>query len=225
MNQSSRPTTLRAKLNHRSRHFRNRPTLSFAALAFVAMLFASSNWLDPAHGLLLSFDVASALFLVTTAVLMAHATPPTMRDRARAQQEGRWVVLSVSMVAALVVIVTLSLELHSGRSGSLFQLVLSAITIVLSWCFFNTMFTLHYAHDYYAAGDLTAPGLAFPGTDTPDYWDFTYFAFVIGMTFQVSDVQITSCTLRRLALLHSVIAFFFNVVIIALTVNIVAGLG
>ena len=87
------------------------------------------------------------------------------------------------------------------------------------------MFALHYAHDYYHAADTTATGLDFPGAEKPDYWDFMYFAFVIGMTFQVSDVQISRRIMRRVALLHSVIAFFFNVVIIAITVNIVAGLG
>jgi uncharacterized membrane protein len=91
--------------------------------------------------------------------------------------------------------------------------------------FVNIMFALHYAHDYYAAPDANASGLAFPGTSEPDYWDFMYFAFVLGMTFQVSDVQITSRGVRRFALMHGVLAFFFNVVIIALTVNIVAGLA
>jgi uncharacterized membrane protein len=96
-------------------------------------------------------------------------------------------------------------------------------SIVLTWLFINVMFALHYAHGFY--GDYGKPhqGLEFPGRENPDYWDFAYFSIVIGMTFQVSDVQITSRELRRVVLLHSVIAFFFNVFIIAVTVNIVAG--
>jgi uncharacterized membrane protein len=87
----------------------------------------------------------------------------------------------------------------------------------------NSIFAMHYAHGYYGNLGAAHRGLDFPGEEEPDYWDFTYFAVVIGMTFQVSDVQITSRHLRRMALLHGVIAFFMNVFIIAMTVNIVAG--
>jgi uncharacterized membrane protein len=114
--------------------------------------------------------------------------------------------------------------LHSKNAAPL-QVALSVSSIVLAWVFVNTVFTLHYAHDFYLGADPAQAGLAFPGSEEPDYWDFMYFAFVLGMTFQVSDVQITRRGLRRFALLHSVLAFFFNVVIIALTVNIIAGLG
>ena len=148
-----------------------------------------------------------------------------MRLHASAQQEGRWAVLAVSLLLALVILVALSLELRSARNGSLLQITLAATTVVLSWGFMNTMFALHYVHDYYNTVDTAGAGLDFPGTEKPDYWDFVYFAFVIGMTFQVSDVQISNRILRRVALLHSLIAFFFNVVIIAITVNIVAGSG
>ena len=96
---------------------------------------------------------------------------------------------------------------------------------MLSWLFFNVMFGMHYAHGFYGDFGKKHEGLDFPGTEEPDYWDFMYFAIVIGMTFQVSDVQISSRYLRRVALLHSVIAFFFNVFIIAMSVNIAAGLA
>jgi uncharacterized membrane protein len=92
----------------------------------------------------------------------------------------------------------------------------------------NTIFALHYAHFFYGDSDdptgAEARGLAFPGHAEPDYWDFLYFAFVIGMTFQVSDVQIEDHRLRRIALAHGVLAFFFNVVVLALTINIIASL-
>jgi uncharacterized membrane protein len=90
------------------------------------------------------------------------------------------------------------------------------------------MFALHYAHSFYGdadgPADAEARGLAFPGRAEPDYWDFLYFSFTIGMTFQVSDVQIEGHRLRRTALVHGVLAFFFNVVVLALTINIIAGL-
>ena len=94
------------------------------------------------------------------------------------------------------------------------------LTIVLSWAFIHTMFALHYAHEFY---DRTAGGMAFPGDDRePDYWDFVYFSFVIGMTSQVSDVDVTSKEIRRTVTAHGVVAFVFNVALLALTINLAA---
>lgn len=99
----------------------------------------------------------------------------------------------------------------------------AAVSIVLSWLYLNMIFALHYAHGYYSHRNALHKGLDFPGKEDPDYWDFAYFALVLGMTFQVSDVQIVSRRMRRTALVHSVIAFFFNVFIIAISVNVAAG--
>ena len=106
---------------------------------------------------------------------------------------------------------------------SVADLIAAAASIVLSWLYMNMIFALHYAHGYYGHGNAMHKGLDFPGTDEPDYWDFAYFALVLGMTFQVSDVQIVNRRVRRTALTHSVIAFFFNVFIIAISVNVAAG--
>lgn len=225
MPQTTPSNSFLGKLRHHTRHVWNRPTLSFSAMVFLVVLFASSYQLQWVHSLLLAFDVAAASFLFTTAMLLTHSTPSLMQHRARVQREGRWAVLAVSMMLALVILIALSLELRSARNGSLLQVGLAAVTVMLAWGFLNTMFALHYAHDYYDAANTTGAGLDFPGAEKPDYWDFMYFAFVIGMTFQVSDVQISNRIMRRVALLHSLIAFFFNVVIVAITVNIVAGLG
>ena len=100
------------------------------------------------------------------------------------------------------------------------QLILAVMTIALSWAAIHTTFALHYAHDYYRG---TQPGgLAFPGDDKPDYWDFVYFSFVIGMTAQVSDVGVTAKVIRRTATAHGVISFIFNTALVALMVNIAA---
>jgi uncharacterized membrane protein len=133
-----------------------------------------------------------------------------------------------AVALSAVVLVALATELKAAKGGGAPEVAIAAVSIVLSWLFVNTMFAVHYAHSYYgdsnhAAGDAQIDGLDFPGTKQPDYWDFVYFAIVLGMTFQVSDVQITSRPMRRTALMHSVIAFFFNVVIIAISVNIAAG--
>lgn len=220
------PVFLPTWLRQRTRHLWNRPHLSFAALLFLGILLAASPERHPAYSLLLAFDAAATFFLFVTVRMMNQATTAAMSRRAQAQREGRWSVLIAGMAVSLATIGALAMELH-GDGGSWLQIVLAASTIILSWCFFNTLFALHYAHAYYdhVGSEAMLAGLEFPGTETPDYWDFMYFAFVLGMTFQVSDVQIVSRPLRRLALLHGLIAFFFNVVIIALTVNVIAGLG
>lgn len=220
------PVPFPAWLRQRTRHIWNRPHLSVAALLFLGILLTSSPERHSAYSLLLAFDAAATFFLLVTVRMMNQATTAAMSRRARAQREGRWPVLIAGLAVSLATIGALAMELH-GKDGSWLRIALAASTIVLAWCFFNTLFALHYAHAYYDSADNEAipAGLEFPHTETPDYWDFMYFAFVLGMTFQVSDVQIASRSLRRLALLHGLIAFFFNVVIIALTVNVIAGLG
>jgi uncharacterized membrane protein len=102
---------------------------------------------------------------------------------------------------------------------------LTIATILLSWFFVHTIFALHYAHEYYGERrDGVIGGLNFPGDDDPDYWDFFYFSLVVGMTSQVSDVAITSKSIRRVATMHGALSFFFNVTVLALTINIVSGL-
>jgi uncharacterized membrane protein len=99
---------------------------------------------------------------------------------------------------------------------------LATTTIALSWAFIHTFFALHYAHDFYGEHGAKQGGLNFPGDDEPDYWDFVYFSFVIGMTSQVSDVTVTSKPIRQTVAAHGIVSFFFNVTLLALTVNIAA---
>jgi uncharacterized membrane protein len=93
---------------------------------------------------------------------------------------------------------------------------------VLSWVFIHTIFALHYAHDYYGEYGAKQSGLNFPGDEPPDYWDFVYFSFVIGMTSQVSDVAVAGRPIRRTVIAHGVVSFFFNVALLALMVNLAA---
>jgi uncharacterized membrane protein len=209
---------------HHTRHIRHRPRFSLSAAVFILLggaLYASG--MPPARAVLLAFNIAALLFLVATAYMFAHSETAKMRSRARLQDEGQWGFLGSGIVVSLVVLVALVTELHGAKSDGLLGILLAAGSLLLSWMFMNTMFALHYAHMYYGARSAKEKGLDFPGVQDPDYWDFAYFAFVLGMTFQVSDVQINLQTMRRLALVHSIIAFFFNVIIIALTVNVVAG--
>lgn len=215
---------LKPKRRRRWGLVRSRPWTIVSLLIFVLIVAGLYVGGVPlANALLLGFDVAAVIFLGVIAYLFNRAEPDRMRRRAQAIDTGRWVVLLSGVLLAAVVLGALGVELHAAKSGGLLGLVVSVLSVILSWLFLNVMFAIHYAHGYY--GDLGEKhtGLDFPDTPEPDYWDFAYFSIVIGMTFQVSDVQITSKYLRRVVLMHSVIAFFFNVFIIAISVNIAAG--
>ena len=133
-------------------------------------------------------------------------------------------IVSTPAAASVALVISEAASASSGVDRGV-EALLTLGTVAASWLFVHVLFGLHYAHRFYAPdkkGDRG--GLRFPGETEPDYWDFTYFSVVLNMTFQTSDVAITSRTIRRLVLLHSVIAFFFNVIILAITVNVVAGL-
>ncbi len=206
------------------RYLKSRPRTILSLMIFV-LAAAALLALDfrPATAVLLAFDLAAIVFLSIMAHMFNKANTAHMRTQAKAMDTGRWGILWSGIVLSTVVLVALSNELHAAKVGGVLALVIGAISVVLSWLFLNTMFAIHYAHGFYGDFGDKHTGLDFPETPHPDYWDFTYFAIVIGMCFQVSDVQVTSRYLRRVVLLHSVIAFFFNVFIIAITVNIVAG--
>lgn len=173
--------------------------------------------------LLLGFDAGALVFLISTFRIFNSAAPEQMRVRAQQQDVGYKSVLWSSVALSCIVMVALWVEMRGGKGGGWLGIIAAFGSIVLSWLYMNTIFALHYAHGFYSRHRLMYKGLEFPGTKEPDYWDFAYFAVVIGMTFQVSDVQIVNRHLRRMALVHSIIAFFFNVFIIALSVNVVAG--
>ena len=203
-----------------------RPRFNTCAVLFVGLVatFIAGD-AGIAHAIVLAFTIASAIFLASMAHLFARASVASIKVRARNEDPGRWGLLVASIVLSGIVLVSMGLELQASKAGGAFGIALAAVGLLLSWLFMNTMFALHYAHAYYGDGRHGAVrgGLEFPGKDDPDYLDFLYFAVVIGMTFQVSDVQISDRHLRRIALAQSVAAFLFNVVVIALSVNIVAG--
>jgi uncharacterized membrane protein len=208
------------------RHLRRRPRFSQSAAIFLALAgVLMAGGMRASRSLLLAFDVAAAVFLLTTVVMFSRVKPDLMRSLASEQDEGRWGFLWSGVVVSLVALVALSVELEASRNGGVIEIILAGSSLMLSWLFMNTVFALHYAHDFYRNETQDPAALKFPGTDEPDYWDFAYFATVIGMTFQVSDVQIIDRSIRHVALAHGIISFFFNVIIIALSVNAVAGRG
>jgi uncharacterized membrane protein len=192
-------------------------------IALAAALSAVTTWrLSPR--LLVGWDIGIGLYLVLAFHMMAASDVHGIRRRAADQDEGKFAMLVLTVAAALASLGAIVAELSSTQSGAArqpIQLGLAIATIVLSWAFIHTMFALHYAHEFY--DDQGGGGLTFPGPDMePDYWDFMYFSFVIGMTSQVSDVGITSKPIRRTVAAHGVVSFVFNVALLALTVNIAA---
>jgi uncharacterized membrane protein len=168
--------------------------------------------------LLMAWDVGVACYLIATAVMMGRSTTAEIRKHSAAHDEGAAAILVLTVAAAVASLGAVFAGLAGG--GNL-NTALAVATVVLSWTFIHTIFALHYAYEFYGDDD-SANGLDFPGDDKPDYWDFIYFAFVLGSTFQVSDVAVTNKWIRRVVVTHGVLAFFFNAAVVALTVNLAA---
>jgi uncharacterized membrane protein len=178
------------------------------------------------------WDAGVLVLLTWLLAMMAMSTQHHMRQRAARQDLGRWVILLVVVAGALFSMLGLAYIQKTFKAAPDGEPVIYLITIVgtllLSWLLVHAVFSLRYAHGYYGPcdddddADGLVGGLEFPSERHPDYWDFMYFSYVVGMTSQVSDVQISGRELRRLALIHGVVSFFFNTIILALTINILA---
>ncbi len=204
-------------------------TFGFVAIILVIL----PRWLHLTTRILCGWNLGAVMYLGLTLWRISAATPEKMRRYAQRENEGR-VAISILIIAAacasLVAIGFLLGDTKKGQSTFLVALhvTLAIMTIVDSWLLVHLIFALRYAHNYYRRSredrEKLALGLDFPDDNEPDYWDFLYFSFVIGMTSQVSDVQVTSPNMRRLALIHGILSFFFNTTILAMSINIIAGL-
>lgn len=208
-------------------HFiRARPRLSACTIVCaLAITLLALSGLRMASAVLLGFDLGALLYLAMLARMFSRADGKQVSRRARLQDTGRRATLAVAVIVSMVVLVALTTELHAAKAGGAWAVGVAVLGVLLSWLFMNTTFALHYAHSYYGDDSHPGGGLDFPATPEPDYWDFVYYAFVIGMCFQVSDVSVSGRTMRHVTLLHSVVAFFFNVFILAISVSVVGSLG
>jgi uncharacterized membrane protein len=210
---SQRPYVLRL--------IRARPRLFLSsAVGLLLALGLPAEWRLETR-LLLAWDIAVALYLVLVYHLMAGSSDiERIRKRAALEDEGRIGILVLTVAAALASLAAILVELAASSHGG--SGTLATLTILLSWGLTHTIFALHYAHEFYRDEDdgCGAGGLTFPGGEDPDYWDFVYFSFVIGMTSQVSDVAVASKMIRRTVTAHGVVSFIFNAALLALTVNI-----
>jgi uncharacterized membrane protein len=168
----------------------------------------------------MGFDLASSAFLLSLLPLLRGGSVANMREQAAANDANRVLVLAITTIVTMVVLAAISGELPKASAGSREAMVKLVGTLLLTWLFANTVYALHYAHLFYSSRDgADAGGIDFPGTKTPDYLDFAYFSFTLGMTFQTSDTEITARPIRRIATLHSFAAFVFNIGVIAFTIN------
>jgi uncharacterized membrane protein len=178
--------------------------------------------------ILIAWNAGIWLFLLLALQMMYGASADDIRRRAGIEEEGRAAILGLVVAASIATFIAIGSELSEAKAAAgiaqALHVALALATIFGSWLFMNFAFAIHYAHEFETIKKTsrTKTVLEFPGGEKPDYWDFLYFAFVIGTTFQTSDVEIHSRQFRRTVTIQGLIAFLFNTAVIALTVNIAA---
>ena len=207
------------------------------AIGFGVLFAVAIHFLRPGIAwstqVILSWDAGCLFFIIGMIMLMRGQTPGAMRRRSADQDEGQGVILSLVLLAAIASIGAVAVELsvaktlHGADKG--LRVAFAFVTVAVSWFLVQLIFALHYAHEYFMpvdpdGQDTCAGGLAFPGDEVPDFWDFLHFSIVIGVASQTADIGWTRRTLRRIGTVHCVIAFVFNTAVLALGINLVAGL-
>ena len=218
--------------------FASRPRLVGAivvsALTWLALALVP-NELRWSTRAILGWDAGCLWFITGAFLLMRGAEAADIADAAKRQDDGRHFILAVVTAAAAASIGAVAVELTVAKAEhgpvEVVHVLLAFATVAASWLLVQLIYALHYAHEFYTSAedpkdeDGRRGGLCFPGDDAePDYWDFLHFAIVIGVASQTADVQFTSRPMRRTGTTHSVIAFLFNTVVLALTINLCAGL-
>jgi len=200
------------------------PRFVMFVVVMMVGLFVAIPPLGWGRGVMTAFDVASALFLMAIWPLHRKGTADQMRQAATDNDANRTVLLGVTGVTMIVILVSVAKELQNKSDPKIIVLVIA--TLILAWLFSNTIYALHYAHLFYSDCDgdgNDTGGLEFPRCAEPDYWDFIYFSFTLGMTFQTSDVEISSRRMRMVSLGQCLAAFVFNLGVLAFTINSLGG--
>jgi uncharacterized membrane protein len=213
------------------RPIRVRPRLFIAGLfgVAVAMLVPNAWAARNVTRLILGWNGGAWLYLALSGWMMVHADQSQIHRRARLQDEGARTILTLVVIASLASLGAIVAELSVAKDlkglDRVAHVALAVLTLLASWGFAQMMFALHYAHDYYAAVSRGKPGgLMFPDTERPDYLDFLYFAAVIGTSGQTADVAFANGAMRRVGLVHCVLAFVFNTSMVGLMINVASSL-
>jgi len=193
-------------------------------IAAYAVLTALAGQLPLSTRVIASWDIGVLVYLAAVYTMMAQSPWSEIANHADAQDEGAFGIFILTVFAAMASLAAIFMELAGAdKAGPTYgrAVAFGIVTVVISWVFIHTIFAVHYAYEYYRDNDCFG-GLKFPDDDKPDYWDFMYFAFVLGMTFQVSDVAITAKWIRRSAVVHGILSFFYTTAVVALSVNLAA---
>lgn len=215
---------LAAPLKHTRHHGR-----FYVALAIGALVFLLTGMAETPLRLAAAGDAFYAAYLVAVLMHAAHGTPHLLRRRAEYEDEGMILIVLLTAGAIALSVTAMIWLLNAPGRPDLLTFVLAILSVPLGWLTLHTVAAYHYGHLYYTragqnGSSRDAAGLSFPETEEPSAWDFLYFSFVIGMTAQVSDVQVLAMPMRRLVMFHGIVSFFYNTVLLALAVNIVVSL-
>jgi uncharacterized membrane protein len=211
-------------LKHTRHHGRFYLALAVGAAVFLLTGAAAMPTRVAAGG-----DAFYGVYLVAMMLQAARGTPGLLRQRATYEDEGMILIVIITVAAIALSVATMVSLLHEKGQPEALTLVLAIASVPLGWLTLHTVAAFHYSHLYYMrasrnGGGRDAAGLSFPETGEPGAWDFLYFSFVIGMTAQVSDVQVLTMPMRRLVMIHGIVSFLYNTVLLALSVNIVVAL-
>ncbi|MBS1609890.1 MAG: DUF1345 domain-containing protein [Bacteroidetes bacterium] len=202
------------------------------SIAFVIYFIFPLGHSNDFSRIMLAWDIFSFCLLGLYWFIFYTTPVAHIRKLAAEEDTSRVIIFIITLIcttASMLAVILLLTSKHDTSGSKVLHLSVAIIGMTLSWSLVHTIFAVRYAHMYYADhktnSNTHAGGLDFPDEDKPDFVDFAYFSFVLGMTFQVSDVSITAKKIRRMVLWHSLISFGYNAVIIALTINVIAGLG
>ncbi len=208
--------------------------LIIASVISVVLVFFIKNHYTTPELVLMIWIAFSLTIILLNWIIILTSHPLDLRNTASLQDSSRTFLFLFIILASIVSLVAIAFLLSSAKShhsNITAHFLLAIATVIISWWLVQTVFTLRYAHFYYSTTSLNENGepkldrgLIFPHEQEPDYMDFVYFAFVIGMTFQVSDINVSSRRIRRLAWMHGLISFAFNTAILALSINVISGL-
>lgn len=200
--------------------------LAIGFLAYVLQRHAEKSSIH----VLIAWNLGVWTYLGLVAMLVGRADAHMTRLRVQTQDQRGYVIFLLVVSAAIASIVAIGFLMRDTKDLAFWpktwHLSLSITALISAWLLIHTLFAFHYARQYYRHpvrdGGKQGDGLLFPGNQPPDYFDFTYYSFVIGMTSQVSDVAVTSRPMRRLTLVHGILSFIFNIAVLALSINIIA---
>jgi uncharacterized membrane protein len=210
------PRSMRAHVKHHQRFY--------TSLALGLLIWIIAGVAAPPLRLALAGNTFFGLYLVSMLGIRQQLTPRELRKRAASADEGIILIVLLTLATIALSLGSIFSLLNAPGEPDALQFGLLVLGVPLGWVTLQTVMALHYAHLFYSGGTSpqasVAGGLQFPGTQEPGLWDFVYYSFVVGMTAQVSDVQVLNTEMRQVTLVHGVVSFFYNTVILALAVNV-----